>query len=351
MTMINKRIVQGLYASGILLLSGAATCESGERRYRGCPEGEECSLLVSGLDFYGASLNDDFLFFDHHPTAVGGRQRFKLSVWHSFDDDDDTSVQDRAAMEGSQAIVVGDGFDIAQDDHQHVDLHPTAASNNTLQIIDRDGLLMDSIEIRSAEITSVRIRSVGKLFAPGGIGTIQLHSASGERLVDQDMKISAEGISQNSDTFVVGDLALGPHSVMVQAGNRPQVKLDFTVATVDHLEGYRGWNTGSPLVAQSGDLYCFPATHGSARIPILTGYTFEVTNATIEGMVAAYPQCVVITPQAAGPLSITAHAGNQTVTVTGDVQPASNKPRAHAKTFETSTPHAFAIPGVRASAQ
>jgi hypothetical protein len=323
--MITRTLFQLAFPTSIFFFTSASSCDAGDRALTGaCPEGEVCDPATEeGLHFRGAVFSESLLELgDVKTLAVGGTQLVRI-----FDVDDrgrhipldlpfDATVANGAAIveaKHDSALVLrgaagAEGF-----------LRITSPASNAL--FDRTMIAARTIEtIALAPTFTVASDSVDFLYAPGSRGVVRL-SADGSALVDEGASITGTGITQHSwDSFMVGNLAPGSHTLAVRAGDRDLTTVTFEVGHADSLHEVFGSQT---IQRESSGFVCFGARAGARGVHV--DWSFEADNATVDE--SSLSGCVNLQHTGGDEVVVRAFADGLSISVTMAVEASSSKPQ------------------------
>ncbi|MDQ3037491.1 MAG: hypothetical protein M3Y87_34170 [Myxococcota bacterium] len=204
----------------LLAIALACTVEEGDRASTGaCPEGETCSSdAPDGLRFAGLALGS--VTSERLPaTAVWGRQTILV---------DGLGVSS-ATVETSSAWFLT----LSELDPDQASFVVSAVSpgDTLIRVVDRDGLLLDRVSLRTAAIARVDVARIGDddavSIVPGERASlvVRLFDADGERVVDESLEITGEHVETISwdcfDVVVPADWDRGDELIVTAtAGDR-----------------------------------------------------------------------------------------------------------------------------------
>jgi hypothetical protein len=273
--------LHGLLASLLLILAAPALLattgcgQPGDRAREGCPADEICNPETpEGLRFYGAGLGSSF---DNSPSAVaaGGRQSIRFSY----------------AGDGTSVLPI---HHVVSSDPTRMTAESTAQRSATvrgispgsadLRVLDESERLIDRVQITTAQIATVEVlppldlilalapTEAPVVYASGTTSvTLALLSASGGRLVDEDMRVTSTTttVSQLGWDDVRGTFGAADVELTVEAGNSTFEAVVPHAGVIDDFE-LATWilATGDmdrPSVG-AGDTLCVIPRSGGARV-------------------------------------------------------------------------------------
>ena len=298
----------------------AACAELGDRAQNGCPPGEACSPLTpDGLAFSGRSVSDAMFGLDDelYGTAVGGVQSIDL---HDLATGRDLALPYVATTNTA-------GVSVAATDGNRVRLAAGAAGSGRLRISASDGLLMDRIDIRAAQVTEIGLswpwisdaigrRRPVKVWAGGrAYLVLALYDALGRRLVDESATIRLTGQvgdldTYGWDTFELTSVPVGGTTVAIDVGGVSFAQAIDAVDTLDAVEVVdatrsdiqSGDSVSVCLVARSGEAH----VHGAPWQFVSVGPA-ELTGA--DGGDGILDNCASVRTTAPGAVTVTATIG------------------------------------------
>jgi hypothetical protein len=320
-----RLLVRLALGTGLFLFTSASSCDAGDRALGGgCPAGEVCDPSTEGLHFEGATFAEGlFEVGDVKRLAVGGRQDVRL-----FETD-----ADGHHVAFADAYVAGfdaGAIDIEATTGNVVTLRGLATGSGKLRITNPStGELFDRLTVSASEVDTAELApslvilldggsDTARLYTPGAIGFIHLRSVDELSLVDEDAAITGTGIAQSRwDTFTVGKVAPGPHTLTITAGDHAPIAVDYEVVHADvlvHKLGDEVTRTGRGTV-------CFGARN--AGRPVHASWTFEIDGGTLDG--SPFVGCTNVLPGDGTELTVRAFADGLSTSVTLPIVETSTK--------------------------
>ncbi|CAN5895150.1 hypothetical protein BH11MYX2_BH11MYX2_23090 [soil metagenome] len=304
----SQLVLRGALVAALLPFTTAASCDGGYRADSGdCPDGEVCSPETpTGLHFRGVIIGEGFFDAGNvKTTALGGTQDVQVET--ETDDGERAPFllpHDVDADNANFTVEAASGDSFTLRSHAEGDAQIRVVDPSTGELFDRvraAALPLASITtqmtLNVAIETGFNNHTLNKLYAPGATGYIRMASADDTSLVDTSSQISGARITQAGwDTFVVGDLAVGPHTLSVTAGASSTFTVPFEVAIPDQI-------TGGPSSLTQGKttLACFVARKGS--VPIHARFD-AITSSEASIQPSAYDGCVNVVASTVGAVNI-----------------------------------------------
>jgi hypothetical protein len=298
-----------LASPALLLLLAPACADLGDRAVKGCPPGDTCSSETpEGLAFSGPYFGDAGFFADPgvKVTAVGGTQTIDL-----IDVATGEPLASRFLATTTDPAIAVDATGTSD-----VTVAGAAAGSARLEIRSYSGLLHDRLLISASEVVSVELvpswnqfrdaSTTWEAFAGADASlVVALTDVEGRRLVDEGMTI--DGGTRGGWDGVSLTVPEGGAELRVTAGSATE-PVALPIAATAQIDDFvvSQLLEGQPRV---GDIqgWCFRARHQGADV-LFVPWTFTVEGPAHEDGISFFDNCVNVSLDAVGLVTITAQA-------------------------------------------